>query len=157
VVALGFAQQHGCREYMDFGSGVGSGALLFARHGFHVTLSDISSTMLEFARARLAARGIVARFIDLKEQRLPPAQYEFITAMDVWEHLVDPVGTARDMAGALKPGGFLFGRFAAEPEPDVPQHIVFDFEPTFRQFERDGLEPVWADEWLWGHRAFRKR
>jgi SAM-dependent methyltransferase len=156
VVALQFAKQHGCSGYMDFGSGVGSGAILFARHGFDVTLSDISSSMLDFARARLTMRDLRAQFVDLKRDRLPREQYGIITAMDVWEHLVDPVGTAGEIAAALQPGGILFGRFAAEPEPDVPQHIVFDFEPTFRQFERDGLVRVWADEWLWGHEAFRK-
>jgi len=157
VVALRFAQQHGCRTYMDFGSGVGSGALLFARHGFQVTLSDISTTMLDFARARLARRGMGATFIDLKTERLPSQRYDIITAMDVWEHLVDPVATAREIAAALKPSGFLFGRFAAEPDPKAPQHIVFNFTPTFEQFEREGLTHVWSDEWLWGHQAFQKR
>ncbi len=77
--------------------------------------------------------------------------------MDVWEHLVEPVGTAVEVARALKSGGFLFGRFAAEPEAKAPQHIVFDFEPTFRQFERDGLVSIWSDDWLWGHRVFQKQ
>jgi SAM-dependent methyltransferase len=157
VVALRFAERHDCHEYLDFGSGVGSGALLFARHGFDVTLADISSTMLQFARSRLARRGVSAAFIDLKEEQLPRERYGIVTAMDVWEHLVDPVETARDVAAALKPGGFLFGRFAAEPDARTPQHILFDFEPTFRQFERDGLACVWTDDWLWGHQAFQKR
>jgi SAM-dependent methyltransferase len=157
VVALRFAQHHGCTTYLDFGAGVGSGTILFAKYGFRVTVADISSTLLNFARSRLTARRVPATFIDLKERRLSTAQYDIITAMDVWEHLVDPVGTAVAMAGAMKSGGFLFGRFAAEPDPKTPQHIVFDFEPTYRQFEREGLVEVWRDDWLWGHRAFQKR
>ena len=31
VLALRFAQQHGCKSYLDFGAGVGAGGLLFAR------------------------------------------------------------------------------------------------------------------------------
>ena len=46
VTALHFAQQRGCRRYLDFGAGVGSGGILFAHHGFDVTLADISSTLL---------------------------------------------------------------------------------------------------------------
>src|SRR5262249_40648504 len=34
VGALKFAQAHGARAFLDFGSGVGSGGLLFARNGF---------------------------------------------------------------------------------------------------------------------------
>jgi len=46
VSALRFAQQHGCRSYLDFGAGVGAGGILFARHGFEVNLADISSALL---------------------------------------------------------------------------------------------------------------
>ena len=45
VLALRFAQQHGCQSYLDFGAGVGSGGLLFARHGLQTTLADISSLL----------------------------------------------------------------------------------------------------------------
>src|SRR5216684_3944815 len=37
VVALEFASSVGCKACLDFGSGVGSGALLFRRHSFDVT------------------------------------------------------------------------------------------------------------------------
>jgi hypothetical protein len=50
---LHFARQYGCQCYLDFGSGVGSGGILFARHGFEVTLADISSTLLGFSPWRL--------------------------------------------------------------------------------------------------------
>jgi len=157
VVALRFAEQRGCRTYLDFGAGVGSGAILFARHGFDVTLADISSTLLDFAQKRLRARQVSAGFLDLKREALPPDRFDMVTAMDVWEHLVDPVGEAAAVARAIKPGGFLFGRFAAEPDPNVPQHIVFDFQPTFEEFAHQGLVRVWEDDWLWGHQAFQKR
>lgn len=157
AVALQFAQERSCKMYLDFGAGVGSGAILFARHGFDVTLADISSTLTTFARARLAARHLQARLLDLRHESLPSNQYDIVTAMDVWEHLTDPVRAATQVARAIRPGGFLFGRFAAEPDPELPQHIVFDFEPTFRQLENEGMKAVWRDEWLWGHQAFQKQ
>ncbi len=157
VVALRFAEQHGCRACLDFGSGVGSGAILFGRHGFAITLADISSNLLSFARARCEARGLTAAYIDLKLSGLPDASFDIVTAMDVWEHLTDPVQTASQIAKAVRPGGFLFGRFAAEPDENHPQHIVFDFEPTFRKLAEEGLVEVWRDEWLWGHQAFQKK
>ena len=95
--------------------------------------------------------------LDQKSSRLPAARYDMVTAMDVWEHLVDPVATVDEIADALVPGGFLFGRFAAEPDPKYPQHIVTDFEPTFKRLAERGFTEVWRDEWLWGHQAFQKR
>src|SRR5262245_45596265 len=63
VTALHFAQQHGCRSYLDFGAGVGAGGILFARHGFEVTLADISSTLLGFSKWRLDLRKLEGEYI----------------------------------------------------------------------------------------------
>ena len=156
VVALKFAAAHGVREILDFGSGVGSGGLLFAKHGFAVTLADISSVLLDFCDWRFTQRGLTARFIDLKARKLPEQSFNFITAMDVFEHLTDPVDAIDVLADALKPGGYIFGRFAAEIDPDRPMHIVQDFLPVFARFEEIGFREVWRDDWLWGHQVFQK-
>jgi 2-polyprenyl-3-methyl-5-hydroxy-6-metoxy-1,4-benzoquinol methylase len=156
VNALDLARTREGRGYLDFGSGVGSGAILFARHGFAVSLADISSSLLDFARSRLARRGIPASFIDLKGSILPDNAFDMITAMDVFEHLTDPVAAVDRLAAALKPGGYIFGRFAAEPDEERPQHIVFDFGPTLARFEELGFVEAWRDVWLWGHVAFQK-
>ena len=157
VTALQFAQRHGCRSYLDFGAGVGAGGVLFARHGFEVTLADISSPLLRFSRWRLERRALPARYVDLKNGgQLPGNTFDIITAMDVFEHLVDPVATLEQLWETLKPGGFLFARLAAEIDETRPQHIVQDFEPTFARLRTLGFTQVWQDDWLWGHRVFRK-
>jgi SAM-dependent methyltransferase len=156
VVALKFAAAHGVREILDFGSGVGSGGLLFAKHGFPVTLADISSVMLDFCGWRFAQRGLAVRLMDLKARKLPKQSFDFITAMDVFEHLTDPVDAVDLLADALKPRGYIFGRFAAEFDPDRPMHIVQDFQPVFARFEEKGFREVWRDDWLWGHQVFQK-
>ena len=156
VVALKFAAAHALKDVLDFGSGVGSGGLLFARHGHTVALADISSVLLDFCRWRFKERGLAARFVDLKVEELPKDAFDFITAMDVFEHLTDPVDTVDMLAGALKPGGYIFGRFAAEIDPDRPMHIVQDFAPVFARFEEQGFREVWRDDWLWGHQVFQK-
>jgi SAM-dependent methyltransferase len=157
VLALDFARQRQSgRCYLDFGAGVGAGSLLFARHGFRVSHADISSTLLRFSQWRMERRGLWAEFIDLKDASLPPEAFDTITAMDVFEHLPDPVTAVDHLAIALKRGGFLFGRFAAEPDEDRPQHIVFDFGPVLERLTSWGFTQVWRDEWLWGHQAFQK-
>lgn len=156
VTALHLARQQGCQRYLDFGSGVGAGAILFARHGLEVTLADISSTLLGFSQWRLERRQRPAAYIDLKNSQLPHHSFDFITAMDVFEHLVEPEETVERLWDALKPGGFLYARISAESDADRPQHIVQDFGPTFAHMQALGLVQVWQDEWLWGHQVFQK-
>jgi SAM-dependent methyltransferase len=157
VTALHFAQQRGCRSYLDFGAGVGSGALLFARHGLQAALADISSALLRFSQWRLGLRRLSARYIDLKAGGLPSQAFDLITAMDVFEHLVDPTEVVEPLWQALKPGGFLFARLGADADEDRPQHVVRDFGPTFERLQALGFVEVWRDEWLWGHQVFQKR
>lgn len=156
VAALEFAQSAGCNAYLDFGSGVGSGALLFESNGFATTLADISSVLLAFCRHRFHDRERNARFIDLKETTPPSAAFDFITAMDVFEHLVDPVATVDLLHTSLKPGGYIYGRFAAEKEEARPQHIVYNFQPVFDRLAELGCKEVFRDDWLWGHQVFQK-
>jgi 2-polyprenyl-3-methyl-5-hydroxy-6-metoxy-1,4-benzoquinol methylase len=157
VTALHFARLHGCTSYLDFGAGVGSGAILFARHGLEVTLADISSTMLDFSQWRFHLRDLSGHFVDLKTGSLPHTTYDMIAAMDVFEHLVDPAQTVEDLWHSLKPGGFLFGRFHSEQDEERPHHIVQDFGPTLERLRALGFEEAWRDEWLWGHQVFQKR
>jgi mycofactocin glycosyltransferase len=156
VTALKFAQQQGCQTCLDFGSGVGSGAILLKRHDISVTLADISSPLLRFCAWRFNVRGLPVEQVDLKEEALPEEGFDLILAMDVFEHLYDPVSTVAQLSASLKPGGFLFGRFGVEDTEDQPQHIVHDFAETLEAMTKNGLVPAWQDEWLWGHQAFRK-
>lgn len=156
VLALKFAQERGCRSLLDFGAGAGSGAVLYARHGLQTAAADISAPMLAFTNWRLRRRNLDASIIDLRTSELPANQYDMITAMDVFEHLSDPLGTVDHIARALKPCGFLFGRFAVEKDDDHPLHIVRDFRPVFDRLAALGLNKIWSDQWLWGHTAFQK-
>jgi 2-polyprenyl-3-methyl-5-hydroxy-6-metoxy-1,4-benzoquinol methylase len=156
VTALHFAQQHGCQSYLDFGAGVGSGGILFARHGFEVNLADISSALLGFSKWRLDLRKMEGECIDLKVQGFPREAFDFVTVMDVFEHLFDPVGAVEDLGRAMKPGAYLFARLQADSNEDRPLHIVKDFGPVFTRLAELGFKEVWRDDWVWGHIAFQK-
>jgi len=156
LTALHFARQRECCSYLDFGAGISSGGVLFARHGFQVASADISSSLLAFSAWRFRIRGLPAQMLDLKRMALPNGAFDLVTAMDVFEHLVDPVGAIDQISDALKPRGFLYGRFACREDDDRPQHIVRDFEPVFQRLSALGFVQVWEDEWLWGHTVFQK-
>lgn len=157
VLGLEIARAHRIQTCLDFGSGVGSGALLFTRAGITMSLADISTTLLDFAHWRFARRGLGAHFLDLNRTALPPASFDMILAMDVFEHLTDPVATAERLWRALRPGGLLFARIQVEDAGTHPQHIVRDFGPTFARLQELGLVQTWQDTWLWGHQLFEKR
>ena len=112
--------------------------------------------MLHFSQWRFHLRGLSAHFVDLKAGGIPPNTFDMLAAMDVFEHLVDPVQTVDELWRTLKPGGFLFGRFHSEVDEDRPHHIVQDFGPTLNRLEALGFVEVWRDEWLWGHQVFQK-
>jgi 2-polyprenyl-3-methyl-5-hydroxy-6-metoxy-1,4-benzoquinol methylase len=82
---------------LDFGMGWGRFALLAQGFGCEVDGVEMSETTREHARRH----GI--RVLDEKD--LPEAQYDFILADQVMEHLVEPVLLARRLASRLKPGG----------------------------------------------------
>ena len=156
IVALQIARDHNVRSCLDFGSGVGSGALLLRRANIETTLADISTTLLDFARWRFALRRLPARFVDLNTMSLPEANFDMILAMDVFEHLVEPVEVTERLWRALKPGGLLFARIHAAVDPSHPQHVVEDFGPTFARMEQLGFMEKWRDRALWGHVLFQK-
>src|SRR4029079_7140422 len=66
LMCADLAAANGGREYLDYGSGIGSEALVFAAAGFHVTLADVSEPLLAFARWRCERRGLKVVTIDLK-------------------------------------------------------------------------------------------
>ncbi|GEM_PF-1854362 len=152
VEVLNYAMRRGAREHLDFGSGVGSTAILFARRGFKVTLADVSETMLDFARWRLERRGLQAEFINLNHQRLPRDRFDFATAIDVCEHLVNPGAEFKRIAEALKVGGAFVFNFRAGVDADRPMHILPTAAPLLRVIRRSGLREVTDDV-----RALRQR
>jgi 2-polyprenyl-3-methyl-5-hydroxy-6-metoxy-1,4-benzoquinol methylase len=114
------------REFLDYGSGIGSNALVFGLAGFNVTLADVADPLRNFARWRCEQRGIPVRTIDLKVQSLEPARYDVITCFDVLEHVPDPLAALAGIRTALRPGGVLFLYAPFGYDPERPMHIVHD-------------------------------
>ncbi|MBL7716113.1 MAG: class I SAM-dependent methyltransferase [Bdellovibrionales bacterium] len=93
---------------LDYGSGVGSTGLYLRGCGFEVDYADVSKTNLGFIQLRSKNRGFGCTTYDLVEQSIPESTYDFILAMDVLEHVPDPLKTLNDLHRYLKPDGLLF-------------------------------------------------
>ena len=93
---------------LDFGSGCGAGAMMFALLGHAVTLADISTPLLSFAKFRFERRGLAATFIDLNTQSLPDTAFEVVAAIQTLAHVPDLRVTGHELHGALRAGGLLY-------------------------------------------------
>lgn len=144
ALALRAARATGARRYLDYGSGIGSGAILFARQGLDVTLADVSSPMLRFARWRLERRGLPYRTTHLRNEPLTGGPWDVITLLDVLEHVADPLALVRSLRSHLaNPHGLLVIR--APFEDERPQHIAHDMR-TLSMLRPLGYGYAW--EWM---------
>src|SRR5665213_1808360 len=105
-------------HHLDFGSGVGTASLLFNRCGWQITLADVSTPLLDFARWRLSRSNVPAEFIDLNRDTLEERRYELITAFNTMAHVPNVRQTISELRTALKPEGLLvFDIDARKPAP----------------------------------------
>jgi SAM-dependent methyltransferase len=153
VVADELGLPEGAR-LLDFGSGVGVTAQLFAALGYEVALADVSAPLLEFARWRLERRGVKAAYLQLPTE-LPTASYDLITALDTFAHVPDAGQTARELYAATRPGGYLAANFDVRRQSDRNAwHLYEDDLPLRWAIERAGYAPVKRiDGSLWIYQA----
>jgi 2-polyprenyl-3-methyl-5-hydroxy-6-metoxy-1,4-benzoquinol methylase len=111
------------KRILDFGGGVGLNAFLLAHAGFDVTLADLDSVSLRFARFRAERHGVHLKLWSSDVEPAPPDEkYDVILALDVLEHLPRAeLDAVVDKLIRLKHAGTQviisapFGRTAAHP------------------------------------------
>lgn len=88
------------RDVLDFGGGDGQryGGLI-REHARSVTVADASPMIL----ARRAALGDAT--LDVSRLDDDPETFDVLVALEVLEHLVDPLGALRSVVAKLRPGG----------------------------------------------------
>lgn len=102
------------RRLLEVGCGPGWGLETFQAAGYRVIGVDVSRVAVEEARRR----GVEARLLDIESESLegvglvPGAASggdapEVVVALEVLEHLVDPLGALGKMMAILAPGGVL--------------------------------------------------
>lgn len=120
-----YSVAEGWRSVYDFGCGVGTDALFLSAHGYHVTLVDVESPTFRFARHRFARRLLNANFLESRSSLPEPHDLcDVIVCFDVFEHLPDPLGAAKRLVKALRPGGVIVQQGSFEDKGEHPCHLA---------------------------------
>lgn len=135
---------------LDIGGGPGRYSIALARMGYAVTLLDLSSVELDFARAKAKEEGVEladyvrANALDLSA--LSPASYDAVLLMGPLYHLLSEDERRRAILEArrlLRDEGLLFAalitryapiRFAAKFEPD----LLLNGQPSAQEMLQHG-------------------
>ena len=126
VAGLHYVQHFGeGNRLFEFGHGVGSTGILFARHGFSVTLGDISESYRHFAQHRFHNRGLPVRFVDLLKESPEADAFDAVVSFDVIEHIADPLPEIRKLWRCLKRGGMMVLNIAFGHDPNNPEHVLY--------------------------------
>ena len=94
------------QKVLDIGSGRGWFSLYCARRGAEVTALDLSTENLK--RIKQTEQRIRTIYGDACNLNLAGESFDLIVAMEVLEHLVDPVLAINNWKKLLPPGGTLF-------------------------------------------------
>jgi ArsR family transcriptional regulator len=133
-------------DVLDAGAGDGATAQLIAPRARSVTCVDISETLIDAARVRLAGHpNAKAQVADLGDLPFAEASFDQVLALNVLTHLRAPGRAVGELARVLRPGGRLvLVTLAAHDHLDVTSgygHVHPGFRPAEvrRLIERAGL------------------
>lgn len=95
----------------DVGCGGGLLSEALARAGAHVTGIDLATQVIEVARLHLHESKLKVDYRVQSSAELAtaePATFDAVCCMELVEHVPDAAALVRDLAGLVKPGGWLF-------------------------------------------------
>lgn len=134
----------GFRTALDFGSGIGTGALCLLQAGMKVDCADIATELLKFVEFRISQRGQSVGIINLNEG-MPQGEerYDLITCFDVFEHVLDPYAKLLELEALLSPGGCLITNLMKDSsDPNRPMHVS-SAPDWLRWIRNTRLVPEW--------------
>ena len=122
-------------DVLDAGAGDGATAQLIAPRARSVTCVDVSETLIDAARVRLAGHpNAKAEIGDLVELPFADASFDQVLALNVLTHLRAPARALGELARVLRPGGRLvLVTLAAHEHLDVTSsygHVHAGFRPA---------------------------
>lgn len=143
TVAAFLRQPLGSVTALDYGMGLGLWARIATKLGVDAYGFDLSPVREEFARRH----GVAT----LSEGEIAARGFDFINTEQVFEHVPDPLGLAKKLAGSLNPGGVLK---ISVPSGEAVDKTLAQLETARTAAELTAIAPLWPLEHI---NAFRKR
>ncbi|MGE0132039.1 MAG: class I SAM-dependent methyltransferase [Blastocatellales bacterium] len=111
-------------KVLDFGSGIATASLEFAKAGYQVTLADVPGETLAFARHRFRRRGLPCSIVEVTTD-IPdlPSGFDVVISFDVLEHVPNAEGVMRRLVRAIRPGGVTIIAACFDDQGEHPQHL----------------------------------
>lgn len=94
------------KQALDVGCGLGFFSQRLHQRGARVMACDIGPTLVEQTRNRVGCDGQVADALALVDQ-FGKDRFDLVVSSECIEHVPNPADAIRQMAGVLKPGGYL--------------------------------------------------
>lgn len=91
---------------LDVGCGLGFFSQRLQERGACVTACDLGPTLVDRTRQRVGCTGVVADVLQLTQQ-FGRDSFDLVVSSECIEHTPDPREALRQMAGVVKPGGYL--------------------------------------------------
>ena len=146
-------------EILDYGCGVADVGLLFSHFGCSVTIADLDDRKLDFARWRFSRRGYRPQVLAIADtEQIPDLQsekYDLIVALELMEHVRDPLKLLRCFTTALKPNGYLYDTLGMRYRFNVvggdhllEAKIVVDSEEYYQYYRTNYLDLFGRDRRL---------
>jgi 2-polyprenyl-3-methyl-5-hydroxy-6-metoxy-1,4-benzoquinol methylase len=114
---------------LDFGAGIATASLAFARAGYDLTIADVPGKTLAFAKHRFRRLGLGCSVIEVVKD-LPdlPAGFDVLICFDVLEHVPDAEKMLKRLVRSLRVGGVALIVTSFADEGDHPQHLACNIE-----------------------------
>lgn len=129
---------------LEYGAGTGLLGLALADAFAALTLADISTGMLDVARQKVAALGLLhvqVQALDLLREPLPDSRWDVIFSLMALHHIPDTAAILERWYDALTPGGMLF---VCDLDAEVGSFHRYAFD-GHHGFERTALAALAAE------------
>lgn len=94
------------RQILDVGCGLGFFSKRLTERGGRVTATDIGPSLVEKAKRKAGCDGVVADACNLTGQ-FGEAAFDLVVSSECIEHTPSPEKALQEMAGVVRPGGYL--------------------------------------------------
>jgi SAM-dependent methyltransferase len=122
---------------LDYGAGIATASLEFAKAGYQVTIADVPGRTQAFAKHRFQRRELNCSVIEVTED-LPNLsdRYDVVISFDVLEHVPDAEKVMKRLVRTLRVGGAALIVAAFNDHGEHPQHLASNID-HFSKFAWD--------------------